>query len=244
MPQVNFTVLGCGHSESLTHFNNNAMITTPSHRMLIDCGYTIKHALAAQNLTIDDIDSIFITHVHGDHVFGLERFAYETKFKYNKRVTLFLHKDIEHELWDQTLAGSLGRDSDGENTLQDWFDVQYINNNEFNIDDVHIQTFRVKHTPTKNTYGVLINQRLFYSSDTTAIPEVLKDLTFDIGFHDVTLTDWNPVHASLNSLIDLYPEDTCKKLFLMSYEDNWQQHQQRVEQHFQGYAFQGQTITL
>jgi hypothetical protein len=46
-------------------------------------------------------------------VFGLERLAYESKFKYNNRVTLYIDERIEEELWDKTLSGSLGADSDG-----------------------------------------------------------------------------------------------------------------------------------
>ncbi|GAA0858956.1 MBL fold metallo-hydrolase [Aliiglaciecola litoralis] len=244
MSDVSFTVLGCGHSESLEHFNNNAMIRSTNHTMLIDCGHTIKHALAAQKLTFADIDSVFITHVHGDHVFGLERLAYESKFKYNKKVTLYLHEEIKHELWDQTLAGSLGRDSDGINSMDDWFDVKFVENDTICIDKLRINTFEVAHTPSKTTHGILLNNRLFYSSDTTSIADVITDLQFDIGFHDVTLTDWNPVHATLDSLIQDYPESVRRKLFLMSYEDNWQAHLEKVEKYFKGFAYQGQTINL
>lgn len=80
-----FTIIGCGHSESLLHHNNNALVSNSNGLLLIDCGHTAKHALHDLGLTIGDVDEIFITHVHGDHVFGLERFAYETRFKYQKK---------------------------------------------------------------------------------------------------------------------------------------------------------------
>ena len=40
-------ILGCGHSESDTLFNNNALVTNAKGNMLIDCGYTIKPAVAS-----------------------------------------------------------------------------------------------------------------------------------------------------------------------------------------------------
>ena len=65
------TMLGVGHSEALANWNNNAMITVDGRRLLIDAGYTIKFALHQQGLTLEDVDAIFITHVHADHCFGL-----------------------------------------------------------------------------------------------------------------------------------------------------------------------------
>ena len=83
-------ILGCGHSESLTLFNTNAAVRDHGRLFLIDCGWTIKAALQAQGHGFADIDGIFITHVHGDHVFGLERIGYEARFKLGRRIPLYL----------------------------------------------------------------------------------------------------------------------------------------------------------
>ena len=66
----------------------------------------------------------------------------------------------------------------------------------------------------------------------------------DLIFHDVTLTTHNPVHASVHSLLSLYPPELCKKTYLMSYEDHWPDYQQMVEQHFAGFARQGQRVVV
>lgn len=238
-----FIILGCGHSESLEHFNNNAMIISSAGNMLIDCGYTIKHALHAQKMSIGDVDSIFITHVHGDHVFGLERVAYESKFKYNKRVELIIHADIYKELWEQTLKGSLGMNGDGEAELTDYFDVTIINGSFFKFHDLNIELIRVKHTPGKCTHGIIINKKIFYSSDTIAIPEI-NQLPFEVGFHDVTFSNYNPVHATVFSLIENYPFDVREKLYLMSYEDSWRDYIDLVSNNFKGLAVQGMVIDI
>jgi phosphoribosyl 1,2-cyclic phosphodiesterase len=207
----NFRILGCGHSESKDHFNNNALIQTSKHNVLIDCGHTIKHALFTQNMSFLDIDSVFITHVTGDHVFGLERLAYESKFKYNKRVTLYIDERIEEELWDKTPSGSLGADRGGVYCLRDWFDILFVKETLTISDDIHLRPVQVKHTSNKLTHGLLINEKVFYSSDTIAIPRIIEKIDFDVCFHDVTLSGWNPVHATLNSLIKGYPKAIRKK---------------------------------
>lgn len=237
-----FQILGCGHSESLMHFNNNALVSSSQGKMLIDCGYTIKHALNAQNLNIGDIDAIYISHVHGDHVFGLERVAYETKFTFNKRVTLIFHEEILEELWEQTLKGSLGRHGDGVAQLEDYFDIQLISDNSFKCLGNNYTTIPVKHTPNKSTHGLMLNNKIFYSSDTTCIPDTISKLDFEIGFHDVTLTKENPVHAPLNEILSNYPKKIQKKLYLMSYQDTWRDYKEIVNVNFKGFASEGMKV--
>jgi ribonuclease BN (tRNA processing enzyme) len=93
-----FLILGCGHSEALTLFNNNAVVINSQGLLLIDCGHTIKHALHNQNMNIGMVDAVFITHVHGDHIFGLERLAFETRYKYQKNILVFSRKHISRTL--------------------------------------------------------------------------------------------------------------------------------------------------
>lgn len=237
-------IVGCGHSESIRHFNNNAMLRTSEGNLLLDCGYTIKRALDAQSLTIADVDAVYISHVHGDHVFGLERLAYETRYKYQKKIDLIFHESLFDELWHQTLRGSLGRNGEGDAQLEDYFNVKQLSAPHFDCFGHHLDLVPVDHTPGKPAYGVLIDEDVFYSTDTLALPEVLPTLNFRIGFHDVTLSDWNPVHATLDSLISSYPEALCKKMFLMSYEDHFDDYSDAVQQRFAGFAYQGQVTPL
>lgn len=237
-------ILGCGHSEADTLFNNNALVTNSQGNLLIDCGYTIKPALTAQGLKLQDIDAVFITHVHADHMFGLERLANEGRYKYKKKARLILHHELYDELWHQCLKGVLAKNGEGENELADYFDLELLQGDEFELFGNFYQLHRVSHTPGKVCFGLMINQSIFYSGDTVAIPQLLMQLKPDLVLHDVTLTEYNPVHASVHSLLSLYPAELCKKIYLMSYEDHWPEYQQMVEQHFAGFARQGQRVQL
>jgi hypothetical protein len=202
----------------------------PTHNRIriLGCGHTIKHALHDQNMSFRDVDAVYISHVHGDHVFGLERLAYEALFKYKKRVKLFFHESLQQELWDQTLKGSLGRIGEGPACFDDFFDLHPLSSPEFSVLGNHYQLVPVKHTPGKPAFGLQINDDVFYSTDTIAIPDVIASLDFHTCFHDVTLSSKNPVHATLGSLIEQYPENTRKKMYLMSYEDHWREQESTV----------------
>lgn len=243
-PSPYLLILGTGHSESVEHWNTNAMLATPQGNMLIDCGFTIKYALRDQGLTLPDIDAVFITHVHGDHVFGLERIGYESRFSYGKRVKLYIRETLLTELWDQTLKGSMGLASEGENTLHDFFDVIPLQEDHFSYHGVSIDLFNTRHTPRKICYGLHINQHIIFTSDTTVIPDVINRLNADVIFHDVTLRDEHPVHAAVPALLENYNETTRKKMYLMSYEDHWRDYEAQINRQFAGFARQGQRVPV
>jgi len=244
MSNSEFIIIGCGYSGSVTQYNNNALFRTPEGSMLIDCGHTIKHALHAQGLSFHDVDAIFITHVHGDHVFGLERIAFETRFNSSAKPKLFLKQELIIELWDQTLKGSLGAINGELQTLEDYFDVQIIEGDSFRYGGHHFNVVPVPHTPLKPSYALVIDEYLFYSGDTCAIPDIISTLNFSIGFHDAYLHIQSPVHAQVDELLELYPKHIRDKLFLMSYEDDWELHERRIEMSFKGLAKQGQSIPI
>lgn len=61
---------------------NCILVGSDSCRILVDCGISRKRtmdALAAQDMTLEDLDGIFLTHEHTDHIQGLPMIAKKTR---------------------------------------------------------------------------------------------------------------------------------------------------------------------
>jgi len=72
----------CWQSNFLLEFdvpNKRGKKDSP-YRLLLDCGGDIRHCLAGIGLTVSDIDGVYISHVHADHIGGMENVALETFF--------------------------------------------------------------------------------------------------------------------------------------------------------------------
>jgi phosphoribosyl 1,2-cyclic phosphodiesterase len=66
---LRFCSLGSGSSGNATLVEAGS--GTPRSRVLVDCGFTqreLRARLARADLAPDDIDAVFVTHEHGDHV--------------------------------------------------------------------------------------------------------------------------------------------------------------------------------
>lgn len=238
-------LLGVGSADSIRHFNTNALITGSAGRMLIDAGHTLGRALDAQGLGMSDIDAVWITHCHADHIYGLERLGSQRLFSGGTKPTLYAHRSLEHELWEQSLKGSMGRIGEGECTLDTYFDVRWLSDNEsIQFGDVTIDLFRTDHTPGKPCFGGLLNGSLMYSGDTRPLPEVVKHYRPDFILHDFTIYESNPVHATLSQLLEQYDAPTRARMKLMSYEDDVANLVDAVNASFLGLAEQGETVAF
>src|SRR5262245_47202964 len=131
-------VLGSGAAFSRRYGTTCSVIELPSgDRWLIDCGRQAPEQLAHAGLRWHDIAGQLVTHVHGDHVFGLEEFAFVRYYtsagrvpavmKGGARARLAAHSAVLAELWE-VLGPSLRyrSDSNGEpvtGALGDYFEV-------------------------------------------------------------------------------------------------------------------------
>ncbi len=64
--------LGTGSAFTLENYQSNMLVESPEGLLLIDCGGDARHSLARQGWTALDITDIYISHLHADHIGGLE----------------------------------------------------------------------------------------------------------------------------------------------------------------------------
>jgi ribonuclease Z len=72
MAQFELTILGCGSATPTANQNPTAQLLNMAERFfLIDCGEGTQRQLRRMKLRMGKINHIFISHLHGDHYFGL-----------------------------------------------------------------------------------------------------------------------------------------------------------------------------
>ncbi|MGG2199470.1 MULTISPECIES: MBL fold metallo-hydrolase [Paenibacillus] len=216
-------MIGTGSAFAKTFYNNNALIYLNDFTLLIDCGYTAPRALFELGISLDQIDAVLITHIHADHVGGLEELAFQCLYTFKRRIKLLVPFSIEHMLWDHSLRGGLENKDEGISSLNDYFDViPLAENTPISIrPDLTVRLLPTDHIRGKKSYSLLLNDRLFYSADARFDLELLMSLHIkgcDHFLHDCQLHSPGHVHASLEELLTL-PVDLQQKTWLMHYSD-------------------------
>ena len=87
--------------------SNMLVIANSGKKLLIDCGTYCWQFAKMINVGYKDIDALYISHLHADHVGGIEEMAFCTYFGKLPRPKLYCNRQLMHELWNETLRGGL-----------------------------------------------------------------------------------------------------------------------------------------
>lgn len=116
----------CGSDQ----FQTNAVLTSDDGdrpHLLIDCGSDARFSLPDIGVDIAKIGGAYISHLHADHVGGMEWLAFSTFFNPEiDRPKLFCDYQLMHKMWDSTLKGGLDSIEGKVMTLTDYFNCQAV----------------------------------------------------------------------------------------------------------------------
>ncbi|ERN42979.1 metal-dependent hydrolase of the beta-lactamase superfamily III [Rubidibacter lacunae KORDI 51-2] len=228
--QLTFLGSGSAFTVGADNFQSNMLLTTAGgRRLLIDCGSDIRFSLYSVGLSYFDITDIYISHLHSDHVGGLEYIGFTRK--YDPRCEcphLYLSKELTSELWERTLSGGM-RSLEGDiATLDSFFAVHPVERGGgFAWEGVEFQLVRVVHV--NNGFFLMPSYGLFFEIDGTKI-FLTTDAQNQYGryqeyyrradtiFQDAE-TAMRPtgIHAHYNDLRHL-PADLKRKMWLYHYQ--------------------------
>ncbi|QYR24201.1 MBL fold metallo-hydrolase [Paenibacillus sp. sptzw28] len=241
-------MLGTGSAFAKNYFNTNALFYTDNKTVMLDCGTTASRSLNQLGKTFNHIDALLISHIHADHIGGMEEFAFQMKFVYNRKPLLYIPEPIAETLWENSLKGGLMQDGLG--SLEDYFDVRLIAPGApaellpaFTVEPV-----RTQHIPGKPSFSYIINNSFFYSADMRFDRELLEELVergCETIFHECQFSPPGIVHTTLDELLSL-PRSIQERVWLMHYDDAKPEYEQAigpmrfVEQH-QMYSFNRKT---
>jgi ribonuclease BN (tRNA processing enzyme) len=216
-------VVGVGDAFTARYWNASVLVETATTRLLVDAPPALARALAAQPdpLTLDQIDHVLITHLHGDHVGGLEQLLFWRRFVTQRKCTLHAIPAVLAEIWDARLAGSMRQlmDPDGTThalTLADYAHVVPLEPRS-KIGDLEVEWRpTIHHVPTSALRFHAGGRTLGFSADTAFDPSLIEWLAAsDLYFHE---TNYG-VHTPLEKLAALPPRLT-ERLRLIHYPDD------------------------
>lgn len=218
---MKITMLGTGSAFAKKYDNNNALMEVDDYKLLIDCGITLPRALHTAGLSFQQLDAVLISHIHGDHVGGLEEYAFQMMFLHGRKPILYIAAPLVEPLWENTLRGGLTQGA--LHSLEDFFDVRPIEEGvETELSPgLSVKLIRTEHIEGKDSYSFLFNRTFFYSADMKFNGALLKELVengVQTIYHDCQLQSPGVVHASLDELMTL-PEAIQTKVRLMHYGD-------------------------
>lgn len=237
MLKINF--VGTGSAFTLKNFQTNALVTLDNgYRLLVDCGSYAPLALNHAGLSYLDIDGVYVSHLHADHIGGLEWMAFASRFdpRRTRKPDLWVSRFLVDDLWNRSLSGGLASIQNETNTLDTYFNVKIVEKNEgFTIGGVFFNLIQTVHVRSgfalEPSFGLMVGTmqgtRVFLTTDAQHCPSDILDFykSADVIFHDCECTPFRSgVHAHFDELATLPPEIRAK-IQLVHYQDlvldNW-----------------------
>ncbi|WP_438433467.1 MBL fold metallo-hydrolase [Gorillibacterium sp. sgz500922] len=221
---LNLRMLGTGGAFSKTYGNNNALFEENGFTLLVDCGITAPQALHDMGVELNAIDAILITHLHGDHVGGLEELTFRMKYQLGRKPRLILPKALAAPLWENTLRGGLEYPEDGLTQLSDFYELTLLENRKpaALAPGFLVEALPTRHIPGKPSFSLVLQEKLFYSADMIFDRPLLDEMVHGRGcrylLHECQFTSPGVVHTTLDELLRL-PRDYQEKMYLMHYGD-------------------------
>lgn len=225
--------LGAGAAFTLHNYHSNMVIEEQSKRLLIDAGGDIRFSLKNVGLSYKDIDCIYLTHLHNDHIGGMEFLAFSSYFDPTcPKIRLYCHKWLVDDLWSFSLKGGLASIQGQILNLDDYFDVHGLGNAEyFTWQNIKFEIVQANHVFNGYwivpTFGLFFispksGKKIYHTSDTQLDMDYLREhyQKADIIIQDCETSSFRTdVHSHYDDLKMLDPELKAK-MYLWHYQDN------------------------
>ena len=237
--------LGVGEAFAKTLFQTNYLVTPADGApFLVDFGHTAPRALRVHGMAMESVAQVLLSHLHADHIGGLEELGFTGTFAWGRRIQLFIPENLLPLLWDHCLSGGMGQrlqQADGSSRdadLETYFDVTAVTSGaELRFGSVRVRPFATPHVPGRPSWGFLLEDdatggSALLTCDSRFHRDNLEihGTSATVVFHDCQLkTNGAHIHATLDELLTL-PDAWQRKILLVHYSDDWQEYLGRTGQ--------------
>lgn len=239
--ELSLFFIGAGSAFSKKYFQTNLLIIKGQTHILVDCGTLCSYALSAEyNFPVSNIDNLILTHLHADHMGGVEEMALIGKYVGKKKINLIIQNSFKKTLWKNSLSGGIKYSDSGVKKFNDYFnqvEPKLIQKKPFEIwetdfNGINVKLFRTCHVTEKPllkrnsqfSQGVIIDNRVLFTGDTqfnkAQLDWIVQNYDIEAIFHDCDISDtYGGVHAPYNLLMTL-PASIKGKMYLCHYNAN------------------------
>ena len=251
MPSITFAGVG-GAFTTQDYWHSNMLIETREGKMMIDCGGDARFSFAEIGIKAADANAVYISHLHADHIGGLEWLGFSTYFNPAcKKPKMYIVGDLISDLWRSLQSGMQSHEG-VVLSLESFFDVTPIQpNGSFGYGECTLTPVQTVHVMNGfriiPSYGLLIDsgkQKTFLTTDTQFCPRQIERFykEADLILQDCESAPYRSgVHAHYDDLKTLSP-DVKAKMWLYHYQPN--PPQDAIGDGFAGFVQKGQKFDL
>ena len=239
---MELTLLGTGCPKvDYKRFGPSNLVTTKKSKILIDCGSGITQRLDQIKVSTANIDALFLTHLHSDHVVDFYQLIISSWHSYRikpwivygpKGTKKFVKKTMD--TWKEEREQRIKYESRSSVQAFKIIVKEFKSKGNLKIKDIDITYFEVDHKPVKYAYGfnfIHKNKKLTISGDTKPCDNIMKyaqgsDVLLHEVFIDGELKETNKMRSkkTLHNVRSYHTPSTllgkiakitnCKKLVL------------------------------
>ncbi len=239
---MELTLLGTGCPKvDFKRFGPSNLVSTDKTKILIDCGSGVTQRLDQIKVSPADIDALFLTHLHSDHVVDIYQLIISSWHSYRtkpwiiygpKGTKKFVKKMMD--AWEDERTLRIKYEARSSIRAFNIIVKEFRTLGKIKIKDLKIQYFEVDHKPVKFAYGFNFihgDKKLTISGDTRPCENIMKyAYKADVLLHEVfidgelketnkmrskkTLHNVRSYHTPSSLLGKIAKLTNCKKLVL------------------------------
>lgn len=217
---MELTVLGCGDAFGNDGRSNTSfLLTEGKERILVDCGATTLIRLKQEQIALEEVSTIVISHFHGDHYGGLPFFLISSLFEHPRIQPLTI---VGPEGLGERVCTLQEAMYAGTSEKLEELDIRFV---EYGagipvvLENKYIHAYQVEHSPPSNPHGVRLEWKgkaFAFSGDTSWSDNlVLLSKGADLFICECNFMKGVSFgHLSYEELLEKHELFECKQLWL------------------------------